>query len=189
MPRAAEIKKADVICVDGKNYKVVNIDVRSPSSRGAATLYKIRGQELRSKAKLELSCKGDEALQIIDVVHRQVCLSYLEGDSFVFMDNEDYNQFYVDKSAIEEQIPYIVEGDDSLVLVFVDGQAIGLDLPASVVLQITDTAPAVKGSTAAGRTKPATLNSGIEIQVPEYLAPGEKIKISTSNTKFVSRAN
>ena len=68
-------------------------------------------------------------------------------------------------------------------------QAIGLDLPASVVLQITDTAPAVKGSTAAGRTKPATLSSGIEIQVPEYLAPGEKVKVSTNNAKFVSRAN
>jgi elongation factor P len=104
------------------------------------------------------------------------------------MNSDDYIQFGLNTDEIEDQLGYITDGLEGIIGLIMDGALLGIELPQSVTMKITETAPAIKGATAAGRTKPATLTSGLEVQVPEYLESGEVIKVNTVTGKFMSRA-
>ena len=188
MPRANELKRGMVIDIDGVPHTVKQVEAKSPSSRGAATLYKVRYTNLKTKQKLDEAYKGDDLLKEADCVRKEVQFSYLDGDAYVFMDVEDYSQYSLNTDEVGELGGYISEGLSGIAGLILDGVIIGIELPASVQLEITETAPGIKGATATGRTKPATLSTGIEVQVPEYLEPGEIIKVNTQTGKFMSRA-
>jgi elongation factor P len=104
------------------------------------------------------------------------------------MDQEDYNQFTLNLDDLGEDADYLTDSIEGLQLMLVEGELLGIQLPPSVVLTITETVPALKGGTAAARTKPATLETGLVIQVPEYISNGEHVKINTESGKFMSRA-
>lgn len=188
MPKASELKRGVIVEINGAPHAVKQVEAKSPSSRGAATLYKIRFTNLQTRQKLDESYKGDDMLKRIDCLRPQVQYSYLDGDLFTFMDTEDYSQYAINREDIEDLVDYLTEGLEGITALIVDGNLLGIELPQSVNLTITDTAPGIKGATATGRTKPATLTTGLEIQVPEYLEPGETVKVNTSTGKFISRA-
>ncbi|MCG8614272.1 MAG: elongation factor P-like protein YeiP, partial [Pseudomonadales bacterium] len=114
--------------------------------------------------------------------------SYLDGDTFYFMNQEDYSQYGLNRDDIGDDVAFLVDGLEGITALLLDGNLIGIELPASVVMTVVDTAPGIKGASASARTKPATLTTGFEVQVPEYLEPGEEIRINTSTRKFMSRA-
>jgi len=114
--------------------------------------------------------------------------SYIDGEEYVFMDAEDYTPYNLNKETIAEEIPFITEDTSGIQVVTVDGAPVAVELPASVELLIVETDPSIKGASASARTKPAILSTGLSVQVPEYIASGEKIKISTAEKKFMSRA-
>jgi elongation factor P len=188
MPKASELKRGMVVELNDAPYIVNDIDIRNPSSRGAATLYKVRFNHLKSGQKRDESLKGEDFLKDVDCERRLVQFSYQDDDSYVFMDNESFEQFMINKTDIEQALPYISEALDNIVAVLLDGQLITIELPATVALPIVETAPGIKGATAAARTKPAVLSTGLEVQVPEYIENGEVIKINTATAKFMSRA-
>lgn len=167
---------------------VRQIEAKSPSSRGAATLYKIRFTNMKTGQKLDESFKGDDFLKDIDCVRTQVQYSYLDGDLYTFMDVEDYSQYSLNRDDIEDQSPYLTEGLEGILALLVDGEILGIELPKSVVLTVTETSPSIKGASATGRTKTAMLSTGLEIQVPEYLGNEELVKVNTTTGKFISRA-
>jgi len=105
-----------------------------------------------------------------------------------FMDSEDYSQYTLNTDVLEEQLGYITEDLEGMIALLVDGEIVGIEIPQTVILEITDTAPELKGASATARTKPATLSTALEIQVPEYLKTGERIRVNTANAKFLSRA-
>ncbi len=187
MPKASELKRGMVIDINGIPHAVKNVDAKSPSSRGATTLYKIRFKNLQSGQKLDESYKSDDLLKEADCVRLSVQFSYKDGDNVVFMNSEDYSQYEVREDDIEELMGYITEGLEGLTALIMDGVLLSLELPQSVDMAIIDTVPNIKGATAAGRTKPATLTTGIEVQVPEYMEVGEVIRINTGTGKFMSR--
>jgi len=186
--RASELKRGMVIDINGVPHSVKTVDVKSPSSRGAATLYKVRFTNLKTKQKLDESFKGDDVVKEADCLRTEVQYSYLDGDNYVFMDVTDYSQHSLPASEIGDDCGYLSEGLSGIMALLLDGVIIGVELPSSVQLTITETAPASKGATATGRTKPAKLTTGIEVQVPEYLGAGELVKINTETGKFMSRA-
>ena len=186
--KVSDLKKGMVVEINDQPHIVKNIEVKSPSSRGASTLYKIRFNNIQTKQKLEQSCKGDDVYRELDLTRKAIQFSYIDGGNLIFMDNEDYSQYSVSKADIEDELLYISEEMEGLVALLTDGMILGIELPQSVVLQVIETAPALKGGTASGRTKPATLNTGLVIQVPEYLEIDEKVKVNTSDGKFMSRA-
>lgn len=188
MPKASELKRGMVVELIDEPYIVSAIEIRNPSSRGAATLYKVRFNHLKTKQKRDESLKGEEFLKEVDSERKLIQFSYQDGDSFVFMDNETYEQYAVDGEDIKDELGYISDGLDNLVAVLLEQQLIAIELPASVNLTIIETSPGIKGATAAARTKPATLSTGIEVQVPEYIENGELIKVNTTTGKFMSRA-
>ncbi len=188
MPKACDLKRGVIVEINGAPHSVKQVEAKSPSSRGAATLYKVRFTNLQSGQKLDQSYKGDDFLKEIDCVRTQVQYSYLDGDMFMFMDMEDYSQYGLSRDDLGDQLGYLTEGLEGITALLVDGQLMGVELPKSVSLTIEETSPGVKGATATGRTKPAMLATGMEIQVPEYLESGELVKVNTTSGKFISRA-
>lgn len=188
MPKASELKKGMIIEIKGIPHAVKEFEARSPSSRGAATLYKVRYTNLQTGQKLDESYKGDDVLKEADCLRIPLQYSYQDGPRYIFMSTEDYAQYEVDADELEGLTGYITEGLEGIIGLLMDDKLLSMELPQSVNLPIVDTPPAIKGSSATGRTKPATLSTGIEVQVPEYLEPGEVIKVNTLTGKFMSRA-
>ena len=188
MPKASDLKRGMVVDINDEPYSVKEIEVRNPSSRGASTLYKVRFNHLKTKQKRDESLKGDDFLKEVDCERKLVQFSYQDSDSYTFMNLDDYEQFTINTSDIEDEIDYLVEGLEGIVAILLDGQIIAIELPAAVAMTIVDTAPGLKGASASARTKPARLATGLEVQVPEYIELGELIKINTDSGKFMSRA-
>jgi elongation factor P len=186
--KASELKKGMVVEVNGVPHVVRQIEVRNPSSRGASTLYKVRFNNLKTGQKLDESLKGDDFFKEADYTRAKAQFSYVDGGLYVFMNAEDYSQYTLSSEDLEGQIGYLTEGLEGIVALLIDDEVIAIELPSSVVLSIVETAPAIKGATAAGRTKTARLTTGIEIQVPEYLEMDELVKVNTETGKFMSRA-
>jgi elongation factor P len=188
MPKASELKKGTVVEINGVPHAVKQLEAKSPSSRGASTIYKVRFTNLLTKQKVDESFKGDDILQEADCMRVPIQFSYQDGDNTVFMNTEDYSQYEVKANELEDQLGYIAEDTEGMVALLMDGKLLSVELPQSVNMEIIETPPAIKGASASARTKPAKLSSGIEVQVPEYLEQGEIIKVNTSTGKFMSRA-
>ncbi len=185
--KASELRKGVVLQMDGRNVIVRDVQVQTASSRSGNTLYKVRGRDAVSKQKFESSFKGDEVVQTVEFERRPVQFLYRDNDGCTFMDRESYEQYTFDTEALEEELLYLTESLEGTYALVVDGAPLGIELPATVVLEITETAPAMKAASASARSKPATLTTGLVVQVPEYLAPGEQIKINTLTGEFMSR--
>lgn len=185
--KANEIKKGMVFQLDGKNIVVKHVQVQSPSSRSGSTLYKVRGKDVVGGQKFERSFKGDEVVQQVDIARRSVQLLYRDAEGCTFMDSESFDQHTLAESMIEEELPFITEGLQGVNALIADGVILGIELPATVELEIVETAPAMKAASSSARTKPATLSTGLVVQVPEYLTPGEVIRINTDTCDFMSR--
>ena len=188
MPKASDLKKGDVIEIDGVPHVVKHFEAKSPSSRGASTLYKIRFNNLITGQKRDESLKGDDMFAEADFQRVQVQFSYIDDNQYMFMNSEDYSQYSLTVDALEGQLEYIIDGLEGMTALLVDDQIAAIDLPQSVVMEITETAPGIKGASASARTKPATMATGLVVQVPEYIEQGESIKINTSDGKYMSRA-
>ena len=188
MPKVNELKRGQIIEINNVPHAVKTIDCKSPSSRGASTIYKIRYNNLVTGQKLDESYKADDVLKEADCQKVRVQYSYLDGDNVVFMDVEDYSQYSLSLDDLGEDITYITESLDGITALLSDGNVLGIELPQVVELEIIETDPSIKGASATGRTKPARFATGLEIQVPEYLSAGEVVKINTATGKFMSRA-
>jgi len=187
VPKANELKSGMVVEINGMPHSVKNVDAKSPHSRGGATLYKVRFTNLKTGQKLDESLKGEDMLKEADCNRVQVQFSYVDGDAYTFMNTEDYSQYTLNRDELDDAINYLSEGLEGIFALIMDDAILGIELPHSVNLTITETAPSIKGATAAGRTKPAILSTGLEIQVPEYLEAGQEVKVNTTNAKFISR--
>ena len=188
MPKASELKNGMVIDIDGVPHMVKQLEAKSPSARGAATLYKIRYTNMQSGQKLDESYKGDDMLKEADCERVPVQYSYQEGDNWIFMNTDDYSQYELPGVDIEDVTPFITESLEGMNALIMDGKPLTIMLPPAVELEIVETVPAMRGASATSRTKPAKLSTGLEVQVPEYLEQGEIVKVSTTTGKYMSRA-
>ena len=188
MPKASELKRGDVVEIDGVAHVVSHLEAKSPSSRGASTLYKVRFNNLISGQKRHESLKGDDFLPAADFQRVPVQFSYLDDDQYVFMNTDDYSQYPLSGDALEGQLEYLIDGLDGITALLIEDKIMAIDLPQSVVMKIVETAPAIKSASASARTKPATLSTGLVVQIPEYIERGESIKINSSDGKYMSRA-
>jgi elongation factor P len=128
-------------------------------------------------------------LNMADLIKRPANFSYIDGEEYVFMDSEDYTPYNLNKESIEDEVLFITEETQGIYVVVVDGSAVGLELPPSVDLVIEQTDPSIKGASATSRTKPATLTTGLVVQVPEHISTGDRIKINTEERKFMGRVD
>jgi len=186
--KASDLKKGQVLDINGRNILVKDLDVQSPSSRSGSTLYKVRGVDIVSKQKYENRFKGDETIQTVDFGRRAVQYLFQDADGCTFMDKETFEQYTLETDVLEEELLYLSEDLEGIVAMIADETILGIVLPATVALEITDTAPGMKAASASSRTKPATLSTGLVVQVPEYLTSGELIKVNSGTGEYISRA-
>jgi elongation factor P len=186
--RASDLKKGDVVKVDGDPHMVETVKVQTPSARGAVTLYKIRFRNLKSKRKVDQSLRGDDVLDEADFERRPVQFLFGDASGITFMDLQDYSQFTLARDEIEEEWPYLTEGVEGLISISSEGRVLGLEIPTFINLEIVETMPSVKGGSVTSRTKPATLSTGLVVQVPEYMSAGEVIRVDTRTGEYASKA-
>jgi elongation factor P len=185
---AKEIKRGEVVVYNGSPCIIEGINVQSPSARGAATLYKFRARNLVTKQKVDITLKGTESLDSADFQRREVKYLYSDADECIFMDNLDYNQYNMKKSDVVEEMDYITEELEGVRALIYNDECVGIEIPTAVSLKIVQCDPAARGNSATSRTKPARLETGLEIQVPEYLDIGEIVRVDTRTGGFLSRA-
>ncbi len=188
MPKASEIKKGFAIESNGKTLLVKDIEVTTPGGRGGAKIYKMRCTDLTTGARVDERYKSDDVVETVEMNKRAVVYSYADGDEHIFMDNEDYSQYTFKHNEVEDDMLFINEDTQGIHIILVDGSAVGLELPSSVELVIDETDPSIKGASASARTKPARFASGLVVQVPEYIATGDRVVINTAERKYMSRA-
>ncbi len=186
--KANEVKRGNVVEHNGHAYSVRGIERSSPSARGGNVTYRFTLYSVPGNQKFDLSLRAEDDIKEIDLSRRSSTFSYMDGEAFVFLDAEDFTQYTLDAEVVGEMSGYISEGLEGCWIQLIDDQPVGLQLPQSVVLQVIETAPELKGATATKRPKPAKLSTGIEIQVPEYVVNGELVRVNTDTGEFSGRA-
>ncbi|HJU08786.1 MAG TPA: elongation factor P-like protein YeiP [Rhodanobacteraceae bacterium] len=186
--KASDVKRGNVIEHDGTVYQVRDIERSAPTARGGNVTFRFTLYSIPGGRKLDLSLRADDDLREIELIRRAANFSYKDGDAFVFMDAEDYTPYTLDPQTVGENVGYIVEGTEGFYVQLIDDAPVALQVPASVALTVVDTAPELKGASATKRTKPAKLDTGIEIQVPEYIGTGDKVWVNTGTGEFSGRA-
>ena len=160
MVPAKDFKRRMVVEIDGAPHMIEQIQVQTPSARGAATLYKIKARNLKSKNRVEKSYRGTDSLNESSFERRPVQFLYRDPDALHFMDSETFNQFSFPVDELRDQSPFMTENMEGVESLVVDDEVIAIELPDTVELPIVETAPGVRGNSATGRTKPATLSTG-----------------------------
>jgi len=184
---AKEIKPGTIVNYNDAPCLVESVHVQSPSARGAATLYKFRARNLITKQKVDITLKGVESLDLADFARRAIKFMYADASHLYFLDQENYEQYALAKESVAEESKYLTDDLEGVQVLIYNDEAVGIQLPAAVELTVTRCDPGVRGNSATGRTKPATLQTGLVVQVPEYLNQGERVKVDTRTGQFLSR--
>lgn len=188
MPRASEIKKNSAVEYNGRVYFVKDIERSVPQGRAGGSLYRMRLYDVVTNQKLDETFKDSDMLNLADLSRRPASFSYSDGDEYVFMDSEDYSQYSLNREAIAEELRFINEETQGVMVILVSDSPVALDLPPTVDLEIVETDPSIKGGSATARTKPARLSTGLVVQVPEHISSGDRIKINVEERRFLSRS-
>ena len=185
---AKEIKSGAVVVDNDIPIIIESVTVQSPSARGAATLYKFKARNLITKQKIDLVLKGTDNLPEADFRKRLVKMMYKDAEFLYLMDDEDYNQYSMTLEDAGDALNYMTESLEGTYALIYQDECVGLQLPSTIELNITQCDPAIRGNSATSRTKPATLETGLVVQVPEYIKEGERIKVDSRTGDFLSRA-
>lgn len=188
MISTGDLKRGLRILIDGDPYSVLDVHVQSPSARGASSLSKVKVRNLRTGNVFDKTFRGGDKLEEPNLELRSVQYLYSDGDDFHFMDTESYDQFALSRDDLGDVTGYLKEGLEGVRSIVFNDQVISVDLPMTVVLEVSHTDPAIKGATAQAQTKAATLETGLEIQVPAYLESGERVQVDTRDGRFIGRA-
>ena len=183
MKTAQEVRAGNVIMV-GKDPMVVQKAEFNKSGRNASVV-KMKLRNLLSGSGSETVYRADEKFDVIQLERKEVTYSYFQDPMYVFMDS-DYNQIEVEKESIGDAIHYLEDGL-ACELTLYDGKPISVELPNSVVRQINYTEPAVRGDTSGKVLKPAKLGSGLQVQVPLFVATGDRIEVDTRTGEYRRR--
>ncbi|MCG8587167.1 MAG: elongation factor P [Pirellulales bacterium] len=184
---AKEIKPGAVVNFNDAPCQIEDVNVQTPSARGAATLYKYRARNLVTRQKVDITLKGGESLDEADFARREIKYMYSDATHAHFLDQADYEQYALPLEDIQQDMQFVTEALEGMMALIYQDECVGIQIPAAVALEVTECDPLVKGDSATKRTKPATLETGFIVQVPEYLKQGEVIKVDTRSGEFISR--
>ena len=185
---AKEIKRGSIVNYNRAPCLIETVNVQSPSARGASTFYKFRARNLITKQKVDLSLRGGESLDEADFQRRPVKYMYADATHLHFLDSVDYNQYALAREDLADEINFLTEELEGVLALIYNEGCVGIQLPLTVHLRVVECDPGIKGNSATSRTKPATLETGLVVQVPEYLSQGEIVKVDTRNGQYLSRA-
>ena len=182
----SQVRKGMVIVgEDGQLYHVVDRNLNTPGNWRAILTLRIKN--LNTGNVVEKRFKPDDKVEQAYLDKREMQYIYQDGDGYVFMDTETFDQTTLDREWVGDMMLYMKEGNKAHV-VFYEGKPLSLELPATVELKVVDTEPSVKGATAAAQFKPATLETGLKITVPPFVGIGEMVAVDTRSGEYLSRS-
>lgn len=178
------------VCIVHKDAPMIVVDVSfsAPTARGATMIAKTKLRNLLTGQILNESFRSGDKFPEADLEQRPCAYLYSDGTRWYFMDQQTFEQFDLGEDDLGESTGYLKDGLEGLRVQYVQGQLAGVILPLVVELKVTETVPAVKGATAAAQLKPATLETGLVVQVPSYIVTGESIRVDTRDGHFIERA-
>ena len=185
MATTNDFKNGMILVIDRQLWSVVEFQHVKPGKGPAFVRSKLKN--VLSGKTVDKTFNAGVKVETATVDRRDMQYSYLDGDMYVFMDTTTWEQTNLTAEIVGEAKDFMLEGQD-VVVAFHDGEALFIELPASVVLEISFTEPGLQGDRSTGGTKPATLETGREIQVPLFLEQGEKVKVDTRSGDYLGRA-
>jgi elongation factor P len=179
-----DLKNGMTLQLDNGLFSVVDFQHVKPGKGGAFVRTTLRNA--RTGAVLERTFRAAERVEQAMIDKREMQFLYREGDDYVFMDNSTYDQLHVPPSSLGTSVNYILEGSSAVLQMFGD-EIVGVDLPAAVELAVTETEPGVQGDRVSGARKPATLETGLTVQVPLFVVTGDRVKVDTRSGEYLTR--
>ena len=183
---AVEIRPGNLLEWDKRVWRVLKSYHVHVGGRGGAFM-QVEMKDIEAGTKTNQRFRTEDKVERAFVEPRDMQFLYQDGDSYVFMDNENYEQMSLSAEFLEGQSGYLLP-EMEVQINFYNGRAIGIQLPPSVILTVADTEPGIKNSTATNSFKPAKMETGITVQVPPFINTGEKIKVDTAKGEYMARA-
>jgi len=185
MPSATDIRKGSVLLLDGDLYVCTDFQHNTPGNKRGNVQTKLKG--LKSGTTINRKFSSTERVEFAFLDKLPCEYLYKDGASYVFMDSESFEQHHLSEEQVGEQMLFIVE-NTTVQVTFFDGAAVSIELPGSVELKVVQTDPGVKGDSVSNVFKPATLETGLQIKVPNHVNIGDVVKVSTQSSEFQGRA-
>jgi elongation factor P len=180
-----DLKNGMTLNIDGQLWNVVDFQHVKPGKGGA--FVRTRLKNIMSGKVVDRTFNAGVKVDVANVDRREMQYLYREGDDFVFMDTQDYDQPHIPRQTVGNAADYLLE-EQTATVAFNDGTPLYVELPASVELTVRQTDPGVQGDRSTGGTKPATLETGAQINVPLFITTGEKVKVDTRTGDYLGRA-
>jgi elongation factor P len=181
-----DLRKGLTIELDGNLYSIVDWEHNKTGRGGAVVRLKLK--DVRAGHIIERTWPAGSKFARARVERQPAQYLYADGDIYYFMNKETFDQIAMNKSAVGDMLLYLKENEDCSVLTYGE-EAISVELPAAVVLEVAETDPGLKGDTAQGGTKPAKLSTGLLVNVPLFVNTGDKVKVDTRSGAYLERAN
>lgn len=182
---ASQMKRGMVIEHEGDLWLIVTMTHVKLSKGGGAMQTKLKN--VKRGDHIQFRFRSSDKIEEITLEKKKCEYLYPEGEMFVFMDTEDYEQFRLHRDFVGEQMPF-VKHNEQVIVTFHDGLPITVDLPAAVALEVIETEPGFKGDSVNNVFKPAKVETGLEIRVPNHITVGQRVKVSTETGEFIERA-
>ena len=180
-----DFKNGLTIEVDGELWRVIEFLHVKPGKGSAFVRSKLKN--LRTGAVQDKTFRAGEKVEQAQIDNKKMQYLYASGDAHVFMDMETYEQIEIPEARIEDELKYLLENMEVNIIMHGD-EILGVDLPNTVELEVSETEPGIKGDTASGGSKPATMETGLVVQVPFFVNAGDKLVINTTDGSYISRA-
>ena len=185
MATTNDIKNGSVLSIDGQLWNVVEFQHVKPGKGGAFVRTKLKN--VLSGKVVDRTFNAGTKIDFATVDRRDFQYLYRDGESFVFMDTDDYDQISISAATVGDAANFMLENQNVQIAIH-EGEALYVELPTSVILEVTYTEPGLQGDRSTGGTKPATVETGATVNVPLFISTGEKIKVDTRDSRYLGRA-
>jgi len=182
---ATQLRKGMIIKLDNELFRIHDRQHVTPGNLRGFVRLKMRN--LRSQAMSEHKARSEDVIERATLDEKEMQYLYADGEGYHFMDTDTYEQIHLSEEALGESVGFL-KAEMLIRVEFYGTEPVGIELPVTVDLKVTETAPGIKGATASAQVKPATLETGLVVQVPPFVNPGDKVRISTETGEYLSRA-
>lgn len=183
--KATNIRKGNILRIDGKLFRVMSMDHVTPGKGRAHVQTKLRN--IKEGTQTEMRFRSTDDLEKVALETKQMQYLYGDSEGYHFMDTSSYEQVHLTEDALGETVPYLIP-NSTLMMEWFEGAAVGVELPPVVELRVVETMPGIKDATASAQRKPATLETGLVIQVPSFIEQDELIRVNTADGSYAERA-
>jgi elongation factor P len=183
--QATRLKKGNLVKMDQDLFRVLELQHVTPGNLRGFVRVKLRN--IRNGTLSDQKLRSEDTVERATLEEKQMQYLYQDGDDYYFMDTTSFEQTHITSEALGDSVSYL-KAEMTIQVEFYGEEPVGIELPPTVDLKVTDTAPGIKGATASAQVKPATLETGLVVQVPPFVNPGDLIRVSTDTGEYLSRA-